>query len=172
MEDKLELQEPGESRPVRRKRTPLEARSHYENLTLIFAALVWWFGRDGWFNTNAEMLKHQGFNRLGTVVFGALLVYAGVRWLASAVMAARGGAGEFDHELIRDANRRRAIGVGVAFALFAFLCWGNADIAPAFNRISAVIAILLLPVYGYRWRRSAQAQAVPATGPRPDEPRL
>jgi hypothetical protein len=56
--------------------------------------------------------------------------------------------------LAREGNKRRAIGVGVAGALFVFLSWGNDDIAAAFNRVSAGLAILLLPLYGYRWRRS------------------
>jgi hypothetical protein len=52
-----------------------ETFKHYGVLSLIATAFFIWFVRDGWFNDDPKMLEHLTFNRIGTVVVGAILAF-------------------------------------------------------------------------------------------------
>ena len=171
MEEKLELQEPSGPPPGPRKMTPLEARNHYENLFLIFGALMWWFVRDGWFNSNEKMLEHRGFNKLGAFLLTIGILYSVAMLISAALTYRTRGDPQASPAAGYDGDKRRAIGVVIAAALFFFVSWGNQDIRADYNRGSALIAVVLLVVYIYRWRQAAQrvlaAPAPPASPPAP-----
>jgi hypothetical protein len=156
MEEKLELQEPSKPAPERHRMTPWEARSHYENLTLIFGALMWWFVRDGWFNSNEKMQEHLGFNKLGAFLLTFGILYAASMLISAALTYRRRGDPSAHSPGAYQADKRRAIGVVIAAGLFFFVSWGNREINADYNRGSALVAVVLLIGYVYRWRQSAQ----------------
>ncbi len=46
-------------------------------LPVVLAFMGFWCLKDGWFTSNTEMLEHQTFNRVASIV---LLVWAGIDW--------------------------------------------------------------------------------------------
>lgn len=91
MDEKLDLRErapepPKDAAPPERPRqTPQQAFRSYGIKTLIFSALLLWFGYDGWYNPNIES---KGFNKVCAVIWaGCVLFYATMT--ISAGLAAR-----------------------------------------------------------------------------------
>ena len=95
MDEKLDLQErepefpPEKKPPAQPKLTAAEARKKYGIRSLILGALFCWFGYDGWFNQDPEMLEHTGFNRIGAMILGVMLVYSLVMLISAALTLQR-----------------------------------------------------------------------------------
>ena len=93
MEDKLELHEPESTPPPKPapppKLTAQEATKKYGFQSAILLGLLGWFVRDGWFNQDPKMLEHVGFNRIGSVVIGLILIYSVIMFASAARTLAR-----------------------------------------------------------------------------------
>jgi len=67
---------PSPESPTQRPRPSAEETfKHYGVLSLIGAAFLAWFIRDGWFNDDPKMLEHLAFNRWGSLVVGLVLAF-------------------------------------------------------------------------------------------------
>ncbi len=95
MDEKLDLQEPAPEQPAAAKPAPPpkltapEAFKKYGLRSLLLLGLVGWFGYDGWFNKDPKMQEHLGFNRIGTGLFGVMLLYALVMFISAAITVQR-----------------------------------------------------------------------------------
>ncbi len=93
MEEKLDLHEPElppeKKPPPPPKLTAAEAFRKYGIRSLILGALFCWFGYDGWFNQDPEMLEHVGFNRIGASILGVMLIYSLIMFISAALTVQR-----------------------------------------------------------------------------------
>ena len=91
MDEKLDLQErapepAGNPPPQRARQTPKEAFRQYAIKTAAFAALLLWFGYDGWYNPNIES---KGFNKLCAFIWAGCVLFYSVMTISAGLAVRR-----------------------------------------------------------------------------------